>query len=280
MIRCKNVKELSKYIKKEKQTIDIDKIASINYPFLEASDNFTLISVPSYHENKNNIIFIGKEVYLLSSENFENIEDKHKGLVNQKYVESTIYIYLVLRAVLKNYAREFDRIRYSMDQLDAEPAIEKIELMGRDLREFVDRMESFVHVILRLKEREIKSFDSKIIPFDYEILHTESRYWLERARSHNYRIASLRSKSEMKSNAELNKTMKKLTVIMTFLSIVAIVVNVPGTIGAIFGIPALSNAYFESHTLGLVITLIITTLLSVLLGLIYWSTLGLDKTKV
>ena len=79
----------------------------------------------------------------------------------------------------------------------------------------------------------------------------------------------------MKSNRELNDTMKKLTVIMTFLTIVSIVVNVPGTIGAIFGIPALSNAYFDSHTPTLIITLVLTTILSILLGYMYWKYLKL-----
>jgi len=64
---------------------------------------------------------------------------------------------------------------------------------------------------------------------------------------------------------------------MTFLTIVSIVVNVPGTIGAIFGIPALSDAYFNSHTSLLIITLIITTLLSVILGFIYWRYLNLKR---
>jgi hypothetical protein len=81
----------------------------------------------------------------------------------------------------------------------------------------------------------------------------------------------------MRSNRELNDTMKKMTVIMTFLTIISIVVNVPGTVGAIFGIPALSDAYFESHTTFLVITLILTTLLSMFLGVIYWRSLKLKS---
>ena len=81
----------------------------------------------------------------------------------------------------------------------------------------------------------------------------------------------------MKANKELNDTIKKLTVITTFLTIVSIVVNVPGTVGAIFGIPALSTAFFDGHTTGLVLTLILTTVLSTMLGYIYWRSLKLNK---
>ena len=143
------------------------------------------------------------------------------------------------------------------------------------MRRLTDKIESLVELIIVLKQREIKQFDVSLVVFDYEILATEARYWLERCRSHIYRIASLRTKSEMQSNKELNDTMKKLTVIMTFLMIVSIVVNVPGTIGAIFGIPALSEAFFSAHVGGLVLTLILTTLLSVILGYIYWRSLRL-----
>jgi Mg2+ and Co2+ transporter CorA len=94
-----------------------------------------------------------------------------------------------------------------------------------------------------------------------------------------YRIASLRTKAEMKSSSDLNSTMKRLTVIMTFLTIVSIVVSVPGTIGAILGIPALSNAYFENYTTTLVWVLIGLTLLSILLGYLYWKSLKMNSSS-
>ena len=162
-----------------------------------------------------------------------------------------------------------------MNTLEFDPILDSIEDTGRHLRKLTDRMEALFQIIIELKEDDIKCFDLSLVNFEYELFSTEARYWLERCRSHNYRIASLRTKSEMKSNRELNDTMKKLTVIMTFLTIASIVVNVPGTVGAIFGIPALSNAYFESHTTLLIFTLILTTCFSILLGFLYWKSLHL-----
>lgn len=131
--------------------------------------------------------------------------------------------------------------------------------------------------MLILKEKDIREFDTELLGSNYELLNAEARYWLERCRSHIYRIASLRTKSEMKSNRELNATMGRLTIIMTFLTITSIVVSVPGTIGAIFGIPALSDAFFKPHTTMLVWILIGATLLSVLLGYAYWLSLGFRR---
>ncbi len=267
--------QLSEHIKKENQDISIEKIAAIDFPFLDSQNDYTILSVPSYNEQKHNIVFVCKNTYVLTPENIQNIEVKFKSQIKKKHGESTISILVLLRAILKNYSREFEIIREKMNQLDLNPVIEDIELNGRALRKLTDRLEALLHVILQLKEREIESFDTALISFDYEVLLTETRYWLERCRSHAYRIASLRTKCEMKANSELNTTMKKLTVITTFLSIVAIVVNVPGTIGAIFGIPALSDAYFNTHTSGLVTTLIATMFISIILGFIYWKSLKL-----
>ena len=162
-----------------------------------------------------------------------------------------------------------------MNALDFDPVLERVEESGRALRRHTDRIEELVNLIITLKEEEVKEFDTKSITFDYDILNAEARYWLERCRSHIYRISSLRTKSEMKSNRELNATMKRLTVIMTFLTIIGIIVSVPGTIGAVFGIPALSDAYFEKHTISLVWVLIFATLLTVFLGYLYWKSLKL-----
>ncbi len=277
VIVCESIDEIASEIKKTHSGIDLDKIISLDFPFLTNEHNFTLISIPSYGELKHNFIYASKKIFVLSIAKVLGFENNFKQIVIKKYGKSTVAILLVLKAILRNYTHEFERIREVMNRLEVDPRIDIIEEKGRELRKLTDRMEGLLQMILELKEREIKSFDTALIPFEYELLNTEARYLLERCRSHMYRIASLRTKSEMQSNRELNDTMKKLTVIMTFLSIVGIVVNVPGTVGAIFGIPALSNAYFESHTLGLVITLLLTTIISVLLGYAYWQSLRLRR---
>ncbi len=274
---AESLDELKKEIGKLKIEINVDEIIKIDIPFIEAQSKFTIIHIPSYgFEGTNNLIFVsGKKTIIYAFNKNGKIDKKFEGLIKKRHGESTISIFILLKLILKNYSHEFVRIRDSMNSLDLDPVLDSIEDTGRQLRKLTDRMEGLFQIIIELKEDEIDCFDVSIINFDYEILSTEARYLLERCRSHVYRISSLRTKSEMKSNRELNDTMKKLTVIMTFLTIVSIVVNVPGTVGAIFGIPALSNAYFEGHTILLVFTLILTTFLSILLGFFYWKSLKL-----
>jgi len=272
--------ELKEEIKELDLELELNDIIKIDLPFIDSYDNFTIINVPSYGTQKNEsiVIITKKKILVYSSLKSIKTEKKFEKLILKKNGESTINIYLVLKSILKNYSSEFIRIRDIMNNLDLDPVLDLIEETGRDLRKLTDRIECLFQIVIELKEAEIKCFNPDLIDFEYELFTTEARYWLDRCRSHVYRIASLRTKSEMRSNKELNDTMKKLTVIMTFLTIVSIVVNVPGTVGAIFGIPALSNAYFESHTILLIITLISTTLLSMLLGYFYWKSLNLKST--
>ena len=274
-----NLEDFKREMENLKIDIAIEEIVRIDLPFMESQSNFTIMNIPPYgNEGSTNLIFVSKgNTIIYSSPNFPKMERKFEKLLKKKYGESTISIFLLLKSVLKNYSHEFVRIRDIMNDLDLDPKLDEIESIGRQLRKLTDRMEGLFQIIIELKEDEINCFDPSLINFDYEILSTEARYWLERFRSHIYRISSLRTKSEMRSTKELNDTIKKLTVITTFLTIVSIVVNVPGTVGAIFGIPALSDTSFKAHTTLLVVTLFTTTLLSIFFGLIYWKSLHLTS---
>jgi Mg2+ and Co2+ transporter CorA len=275
------IEDLKKGMDSSKIQRDIDSVLKLDLPFFDYQDKVSLLYFPTYQDKQGKclIIISKKHTLVYSSLGINNYGKKYKPLMDKPNGESTIITFLMLKTVLKNFSEEFQKIRNGMNELDMNPVLERIEDAGRALRRLTDRLESLVELIIVLKQQEIKQFDTRLVNFDYEVLTTEARYWLERCRSHIYRIASLRTKSEMQSNRELNDTMSRLTVIMTFLTIVSIVVSVPGTVGAIFGIPALSEAYFSSHTHMLLIVLIIATLLSVALGLLYWKSLGLKYKK-
>ena len=272
-----NLKEFKKEVLSLNLEIELDAIIDLDFTFFEIHDKYTLLNISDYDQiNPKNILLISKKhILVYSNKNFNNYEKNFKNIIKKPYGETTIIILLLLKNILKNYSHEFQKIREGMNSLEFDPVIEKVEKFGRELRRLTDRFEELVQLIITLKERDIKEFNTSLIMFDYDILNAEARYWLERCRSHIYRIASLRTKSEMKSNRELNATITRLTVIMTFLSIVGIVVSVPGTIGAIFGIPALSDTYFQLHTTTLIMVLITSTILTILLGYWYWKSLKL-----
>jgi Mg2+ and Co2+ transporter CorA len=275
------LEDLKKVLASSKIQRDINSLLKLELPFFDYQDKVSILYFPLYRETESKclIIISKKNVFVYSPADFNNHNRGHKTSSMKPNGESTIMTFLMLKYVLKNYSEQFQNIRDRMNELETDPILDLVEDSGRTLRRLTDKMESFVELIIVLKQRDIKQFDTDLVSFDYEVLSTEARYWLERCRSHIYRIASLRTKSEMKSNRELNDTMGKLTVIMTILTIVSIVVSVPGTIGAIFGIPALSEAYFSAHTPFLIVVLIVATLLSILLGFIYWKSLGLKYKR-
>ena len=256
---------------------ELDKVLDLDFPFFDKQKKYTLIAIPIYNSThpQHILLLSKKKVFAYSDFNFNEYNKSYKEVITKPYGESTIITLGLLKNILRNYSLEFEKVRNRMTELDLNPILESIETSGRELRHLTDRLSELVRLIMTLKERDIEEFNTTLISFDYEILTGEARYWLERCRSHIYRVASLRTKSEMRTNRELNSTMRRLTVIITFLTITSIVVSVPGTIGAIFGIPALSDAYFKPHTTLLVLILIIATLLSIVLGYLYWKSLGL-----
>ena len=275
------LEELKKGLTSAKVQRDVDSLLKLELPFFDYQNKVSVLYFPLYHESEDKclIVISKKNVFVYAPAGFSNYNKSHKTSSIRTNHESTLLTFHMLKYVLKDYSEQFQKIRDRMNEMETDPVLDLVEDSGRALRRLTDKMESFVELIIVLKQREIKQFNTDLVSFDYEILSTEARYWLERCRSHIYRIASLRTKSEMKSNRELNDTMGKLTVIMTILTIVSIVVAVPGTIGAIFGIPALSDAYFSSHTPLLVTVLILSTLMSILLGWVYWRSLGLKYKR-
>ncbi len=276
-----DIGELKKRILEIESDINIDTLISVDLPYLEEHEFSTIITIPNYDEQNNKImLFLSKEKTLIfSKEMLKDYEKKFHKVIRKTYGESTVISFLFFKEIVKKYFKEFEKIRSQMNGLDMNPVSEDIEKVGRSLRLLTDRLEALVQILISFKENELKEFDIKLIQSDYDLLMTRARYELERCRSHMYRIASLRTKAEMKSSSDLNSTMKRLTVIMTFLTIVSIVVSVPGTIGAILGIPALSNAYFENYTTTLVWVLIGLTLLSILLGYLYWKSLKMNSSS-
>lgn len=263
-----------KEVQRHSIDVDLKSLLKLDVTFFEKYEKFILISIKDYSDNPNSILILSKNYTLIyTTKTYNNYEKIYRASLRKPYGESTVVTLLTLRQVLKNYTAIFEKIRGDMDILDRTLNPEAIEETGRSLRKLTDRVEDLVQLVILLKEREIKEFDTKIIAFDYDMLNAESRYWLERCRSHVYRISSLRTKSEIRNTRELNQTISKLTVIMAFLSIVAIVVSVPGTIGAIFGIPALSNKYFEGNPMLLLWSLITSTTLAIVLGYMYWKSL-------
>lgn len=274
-----NLERFKSKLKQLKTEFDIDALNKLDFPFFDRRKKYAVLSVPLYANSQGRAIIVisQKNCVVLSSPSFPINSKDLKTFKKSTYGESTLLTFAFFKNAIKNYSHEFERIRAQMNDLDLNPILDNIELAGRDLRRLTDRFEEVVQLMLILKEKEIREFDTELLGSNYELLNAEARYWLERCRSHIYRIASLRTKSEMQSNRELNSTMSRLTVIMTFLTITSIVVSVPGTIGAIFGIPALSNAYFEPNTTILVWILIGTTLLSIVLGYAYWKSLGFRR---
>ncbi len=258
---------------------NIDELLKLDLIFFEQYDKFVLINIKDYDEEPNNFLILSKDNTLIFTST--SMKDKqlalYKNTIKRDFGEPTVLTLIVLKQVLRNYAIEFEKIRAEVQDVENKLNFNSVEKVGRKLRKLTDRFEDILDLIIKLGERNIKEFNTELIKYDYDVLTAEARYRMERSRSHIYHVSSLRNKVDIQSTAELNKTITRLTIIMTFLTILSIVVSVPGSVGAVFGIPALSDLYFKPHPVLLVTTLIISTILSIFFGWLYWKKLKLKN---
>ena len=181
-----NLEKLKKALASAKIQRDIDSVLKLELPFFDYQDKVSILYFPTYHEieGKCLIVISKKNIFIYAPTNLINHRKNYKPLSVKPHGESTIITFLMLKFVLKNYSEQFQKIRDRMNELETNPVLDSVEDSGRALRRLTDKMESFVELIIILKQREIKQFDTDLVGFDYEVLSTEARYWLERCRSH------------------------------------------------------------------------------------------------
>src|SRR3989344_1080789 len=136
-----NIEELKEEISRLKKEVDINQILAIDTPFIDSHSDFAVINIPSYGHQGHNLIFMADDkILMFSSGNGKEM--------NKKFGRSTISIFMLLRAVLKNYSHEFVRIREVMNTLEMDPVLDSIEDTGRILRKLTDRMEGLFQIII------------------------------------------------------------------------------------------------------------------------------------
>ena len=141
---------------------DIEKVLELDFPFFDKQNKYALLSVPIYQDGQQqNLLLLSKKLVLVYSNfNFNSYEKNFKDTLKKPYGESTVISFLTFKHVLKNYSREFERIRAKMTLLDLDPILGEIERCGRELRRLTDRCEELVQMIMVLKERDIEEFNT------------------------------------------------------------------------------------------------------------------------
>src|SRR3990172_2721710 len=144
---------------------DVDSLLKLDLPFYDYEDRVSVSYFPMYPDNRERcLVFITKkDVLVYSSISLNNYERKYKTILKKPRSESTIITFLVLKAVLKNYSEQFQKIRDRINELEMQPVLDKIEDSGRALRRLTDKIESLVELIIVLKQREIKQFDVSLV---------------------------------------------------------------------------------------------------------------------
>lgn len=248
---------------------DLRALLTLNLIFFERYEDYSVVSVRDYSEAPNNVLVLSKDKTLLYSEKQITQRDFRlfKYTVQKTYGESTALTLLVLKEVLKSYSKHFDKLNAEIDSYSGVKDLEKIEHTTVDLRKLTVDVEDFQNLLYTLEDRKVREFRTEYVEYDYDLVLAHTQHLLDRCRNHLQELRDLRSEVEVRATSDLNRSIKGLTVVMMFLTIITVVLTVPNTVATVFGVAPIAELYDAPTILFIVV---LSMVLAAAWGVHYW----------
>ncbi len=250
---------------------NIQPLLTLPVMFLQRTSGYTLLTLKDYRFDANRIVFLSKGECLVYGEQpaLPKELSKHKDVLKKPYGESTIVALLLMRKVLESYQTRFEEINKAIDETEETLDLYRAAEVWKKLRRTTDRMEDFVDLVIRLKDREILEVDTTLVSYDYDVLLSTAQHLLDRCKSHLIQLANLRNEFEVASTLTLSRNVEQLTKVTAFLAIVTLIISVPNTVATVFSIVPV-GASTDLSTIWII--LLFSTLVALGAGYYYWKT--------
>ncbi|MBI4360992.1 hypothetical protein HY572_04445 [Candidatus Micrarchaeota archaeon] len=265
-----NFEEFSKVAEQMGVKDDLRALLTLNLIFFERYEDYSIVSVRDYSDSPNNILVLSKDKTVLYSEKQITQRDFRlfKYTVQKTYGESTALTLLVLKEVLRSYTKHFDKINAEIDTYSGVKDLDKIELTTVNLRKLTVDVEDFQNLLYTLEDRKVREFRTEYLEYDYDLVLARTQHLLDRCRNHLQELRDLRSEVEVRATADLNRSIKSLTVVMMFLTIITVVLSVPNTVATVFGVPPIAALYDPQTILAIVV---LSMVVAAAWGVHYWT---------
>lgn len=264
--------------------INFEELTKLDLNFLEAYKNFTVLNLRnSFSEggekNLNNLLVLSRKTNLIySSQKFSKQDFKlYNGVLKKKFGESTILCLMALKQVQENYYADFERQRKGV--LTAEQLLdyEQLNRVNKNMMNLEDKLADFLDLLLKLEERKIQLVDTNLINYDYDLLAAKARLLLDRTGRVLSQINEEKREIELRSTNALNKNVEFLSKMMMVLTLVGVVLTVPGSLGAFFGIPAISDI---TPVPIILFWVWVPTIAAALISFLYWKKLTKEQQEI
>ena len=217
--------------------MDLQDLTNLEVLFFETYKDFLILNVRDYGENPNNLLILSKDDSLLySQKQFTSNDYKlFKLTMREPFGEGTVITLLALREVLNSYAGKFEKLHGELDEVEKTLDVDKLDEIGKAFRKLQDKLEDFVDLLIKLRDRKVPQVNTNFISYDYNVLTGKAQHILDRTKNQLSRIGGLRNEIEVKETRSLNKRIGYLSEVVKRLTAITIILMIPNIISGYFG---------------------------------------------
>lgn len=217
--------------------MDLQDLTNLDVLFFEQDKSFLILNIRDYGENPNNLLILSKDNSLLySGKQFTSKDYKLFRLSMQEpFGESTVLTFLALREALNSYSARFEQLHAELDMVEKTLDVDKLDDIGKAFRRLQDKLEDFVDLLIKLRDRKVPQVNTKYVSYDYNVLTGKAQHMLDRNKNQLSRIGGLRNEIEVKETRVLNKRIEYLSEVVKRLTAITIIFMIPTVISSHFG---------------------------------------------
>jgi Mg2+ and Co2+ transporter CorA len=218
---------------------DLRALLTLDMLFVERYKDYTIINMRDYKLDPNNILILSHDKSLLYS--MDEVEERdfrlYKEIFQKHFGESTALALVTARSVLENHAMQFEEFNEEIDELSEmeHPDLDRLSAVGKRLRKLTDKVEDFLDLLIKLEDRKIREVNTSYVSYDYHVLTAKARHLLDRCKSHQAQIMSLRSEYDIRTTTELNRRIERLQDVTKKLTGLALIFAIPMLIASFYG---------------------------------------------
>ena len=218
--------------------LDFQSVVDLQTDFLQATNEYLIINIKEYGgEEPDNLLFLTEDkAYVFSKKQLSLEVAKTFGDVLRKpFGKSTVLSFFILNKVSDNHKQKLEGLIQEINKLEDSFSHGEYRNLSLEFERFIDRLEEFHDLVLRLQERSYKQVDTQLIRFDYAVLIAESLSLQARCRRRKESLKELRQEHEILATEELNQKIVRLNDVVKKLTAVTVILMLPTLIASHFG---------------------------------------------
>lgn len=215
---------------------DFASVTQLATAFIQSSDKYLVLNIKEA-DGENNLLFVtGEKAYTFSRkpptrESAATFVDE----LQKPFGRSTVLVFLTLDKALESYKQQFETFVEKGRKLEEEFDHVQYRNLALELERFIDGLEGFHDILLRLQGTKYRQVETRYIGFDYDVLIAESNSLQNRARRRLTMLRDLRQDYDTQATEELNKKIVRLNDVVKKLTAVTVILMLPTLIASHFG---------------------------------------------